>query len=293
MTIFTQALILALIAAVMAVPAFFIFNKMPEAWLQDYGFDPNADNVRWSKRLKPYHIAIFAVIYAVVVFISAYFYPDFLCFKHILRITALFLALPGFTIIVMSDSLNRIIPDHIIVLNTALALLYFASDFVDGNIWIASDAPWYTYVINRVGAALLGAGGLFLIGFISSMIAKTEAMGMGDVKLLVPCGLLCGLRGLIFMVFIAFITAAVVAIPLLIRKRKRIAREEREIRESPDPAKARKILAKKKREMHFADDPDYLAFGPFLVLGTVLFLLYEPYFFDFFSTHIAPAFGRV
>ena len=79
---------------------------------------------------------------------------------------------------------------------------------------------------------------------------------------------------LVLIAFIAFVTAAVVAVPLLVRKRMRIAREEKEIRESPDPAKARKILAKKKREMHFADDPDYLAFGPFLGLGTVLFLLY-------------------
>ena len=288
MTLITKALVLALIAAVMAVPAFFIFNKMPEAWLQDYGFDPNAENVRLSKRLKPYHIAVFAVIYAVVVFISAYLYPDFLNFSNILRVIALFILLPGFTVIVMSDILNRIIPDHIIVLSIALSVFYFVSDFVDGNIWIEASKPWYHFIGNRVLAALIGSGILFLIGFISSMIAKTEAMGMGDVKLLFMCGLLSGVRGLLFVIFIAFISAAIVAIPLLVRKRMRIAKEEKEIRESPDPAKARKILMKKKREMHFADDPDYLAFGPFIVLGTVLFLLYEPYFLELFTRHVAP-----
>ena len=116
---------------------------------------------------------------------------------------------------------------------------------------------------------------------------------MGDVKLLFLCGLLSGLKGLIFVVFIAFITAGVVAVPMLIRKRMRIAEEERQIRESPDPAKARKILAKKKREMHFADDPDYLAFGPFLILGTVLFLLYEPYFLDLFNRYFGPVSGAM
>jgi len=287
MTLITEALVLALIAAIMAVPAFFIFNKMPEAWLQDYGFDPNAENVRLSKRLKPYHIAIFALIYAVVVFISAYFYPDFLDFGHIMRVIALLLLFPGFTVIVMSDVLNRIIPDHIIVLSIALSILYFVTDFVDGNIWIDSGKPWYYFVLNRVLAALAGAGILFLIGFISTIIAKTEAMGMGDVKLLFLCGLLSGLRGLLFVIFIAFISAAIVAIPLLVRKRMRIRQEEKEIRESPNPALARKILMKKKREMHFADDPDYLAFGPFLVLGTVLFLLYEPYFLDLFLRYFS------
>ena len=80
MTVTSQTIVLTLIAAIMAVPAFFMFNNMPEAWLQDYDFDPKAENVRWAKRLKPYHIAIFAVIYAVLVFISAAMYPTFLSF---------------------------------------------------------------------------------------------------------------------------------------------------------------------------------------------------------------------
>ncbi len=293
MTQTTEALVLALIAAVMAVPAFFIFNKMPEAWLQDYDFDPNAENVRLSKRLKPFHIAIFAVIYAVLVFVSSYFYPDFMSFSKMMRVIALLLLLPGFTVIVMSDVLNRIIPDHIIILNIALSALYFATDFVNGNIWIEASKSWYYFIINRLLGALIGAGILFLIGFLSSLIAKTEAMGMGDVKLLFLCGLLTGVKGLISVVFIAFISAAFFAVPLLIRKHLRIAAEEKAIRESPDPALARKKLLKKKREMHFADDPDYLAFGPFLVLGTVLFLLYEPFFLDLFQRYVSPIISNV
>ena len=293
MTVTSQTIVLTLIAAIMAVPAFFMFNKMPEAWLQDYDFDPKAENVRWAKRLKPYHIAIFAVIYAVLVFISAAMYPTVLSFDHCLRVIALLVSFPGFTIIIMSDTLNRIIPDHIIVLNIILSLLYFVSDFTDGNIWIGDGKPWYYFILNRVIAALVGSGVLLLIGIISSAVAKTEAMGMGDVKLLFLCGLLSGLKGLLFVIFIAFVTAGVVAVPMLIRKRMRIAAEERAIRESPDPAKARKILLKKKREMHFADDPDYLAFGPFLVLGTVLFLLYEPYFLELFNRYFGPVSGAL
>ena len=293
MTVTSQTIVLTLISALMAVPAFFMFNKMPEAWLQDYDFDPNAENVRWAKRLKPYHIAIFAVIYAVLVFISSAVYPEFLCFSTYLRVIGLFVAIPGFTVIIMSDKLNRIIPDHIIVLNIILSVFYFISDFVDGNLWIDAAKPWYHFILNRLVAAIVGSGALLLIGLLSSAIAKTEAMGMGDVKLLFLCGLLSGLKGLIFVVFIAFVSAGIVAVPMLIRKRMRIAKEEKEIRESPDPAKARKILAKKKREMHFADDPDYLAFGPFLVLGTVLFLLYEPYFLELFEKYFGQISGAL
>jgi prepilin signal peptidase PulO-like enzyme (type II secretory pathway) len=293
MTVTSQTIVLTLIAALMAVPAFFMFNKMPEAWLQDYDFDPKAENVRWAKRLKPYHIGIFAVIFAIVVFLSSAIYPEFLCSTHYLRVIGLFAALPGFTVIIMSDKLNRIIPDHVIVFNIALSVFYFISDFADGNLWISDGKAWYYFILNRVLAAVVGSGALLLIGLLSSAIAKTEAMGMGDVKLLFLCGLLSGLKGLIFVVFISFVTAGIVAVPMIIRKRMRIAKEEKEIRESPDPAKARKILAKKKREMHFADDPDYLAFGPFLVLGTVLFLLYEPYFLELFDRLFSQVSGGI
>lgn len=291
MTRLATSLVFALIAALMAVPAYFMYNKMPEAWLQDYDFDPNAKNFRLAKRLKPYHIALFAVIYAVIVGIGAYLYPNFLSLDNWIRVTGLLLLFPGFTIIIMSDSLNRIIPDHIIVLNACITILYFVADFTCGNIWIDSGKPWYYFVLNRVFAGLLGAGILFLIGWLSSVISKQEAMGFGDVKLLLLCGLLSGLKGLIFVFFISFVAGGIVAVPLFIRKRIRIAKEEKAIRESDNPAKARKLAAKKKLEQDFADNPDVLSFGPFLVLGTGLFLVFEPLCLEIFNWYFGPLLG--
>ena len=152
MTVTSQTIVLTLIAALMAVPAFFMFNKMPEAWLQDYDFDPKAENVRWAKRLKPYHIAIFAVIYAALVFISSAKYPEFLSSSHYLRVIGLFAALPGFTVIIMSDKLNRIIPDHVIIFNIALSVFYFISDFADGNLWISDGKAWYYFLPSSEAA---------------------------------------------------------------------------------------------------------------------------------------------
>lgn len=286
------ALIIALFAAVMAVPAYFMYNKMPEAWLQDYDFDPNAKDVRLAKRLKPFHVALFAVIYAILLFLGVFFCPDFYCY-HWVRIVGLLLLFPGFTIIIMSDAMNRIIPDHMIVLDAVIGLLYFVSDFVDGNIWIDASKPWYYFVLNRVLAALIGGGVLFLIGWLSSVISKQEAMGFGDVKLLLLCGMLSGLKGLLFVFFISFVVGGVVAVPLFIRKRIRLAQEEKAIRESDNPAKARKIAAKKKLEQDFADNPDVLSFGPFLVLGTGLFLVFEPLCLEIFNWYFAPIMGAL
>ena len=104
-------------------------------------------------------------------------------------------------------------------------------------------------------------------------------MGQGDMKLLVGCGMATGLYGLVVLIYVAVIIGVLFAIPLLIKKSIRQKKEEEEIRNSPNPAAARRELQIKKSKIHFADDPDYLAFGPFLALGAGVFLSMEPVFF--------------
>ena len=78
----------------------------------------------------------------------------------------------------------------------------------------------------------------------------------------------------------AIFSALIIAIPLYIRKRQRIAKEKEYIRNSPDPVKARRELRAQKAKIHFADDPDYLAFGPFLAFGAGVFIVFEPFFYE-------------
>ena len=70
------------------------------------------------------------------------------------------------------------------------------------------------------------------------------------------------------------------AVPLIIRKRKRIAAEKKRIAEAEDPRAEKLKLQREKAKIHFAEDPDYMAFGPFLALGCAVFAIMEPFFFE-------------
>lgn len=49
---------------------------------------------------------------------------------------------------------------------------------------------------------------------------------------------------------------------------------------SKNPAEKRREIEQARERIHFADDPDYLAFGPFLALGTAVFIVAEPFIFE-------------
>ena len=114
-----------------------------------------------------------------------------------------------------------------------------------------------------------------IIEFICETFLGKEGMGQGDMKLLGASGLLVGCYGLIVLIYVTAFTSVFFAIPLLIKKRIRIYNEEREIRASKDPIAARRAL-NKKAQIHFSEDPDYIAFGPFLAIGAIAFLIFEP-----------------
>ena len=64
------------------------------------------------------------------------------------------------------------------------------------------------------------------------------------------------------------------------RKWKRIAAEKKRIAEADDPRAEKLKLQREKAAIHFAEDPDYMAFGPFLALGCAVFAVMEPFFFE-------------
>lgn len=259
----------------------FLFDRFPEKWLQDYDYDPKSPNYRPSRRMKIVPHGILAGLFCAAFYAAAtYFFKELLTVPMIIHIIAIVLTVPVLFLVLISDKLNRIIPDQFWILIAVFGLIFLASDYVEGSIWFTEDAAWYAPLINRFGAAILGGGVLFLIGFIGEMVASREAMGQGDMKLLAACGLVTGLYGLIVLVYVSVIVAVFFAIPLLIRKRKRIAEEEEYVNNSDDPIRARMELKIKKQEIHFADDPDYLAFGPFIAIGAGVFIALEPVFFN-------------
>ena len=260
----------------------FIFAKLPEKWLQDYGYDPKAPDFRLSKRMKIFPHGLISALFlsAAYLFTVVYSYDFFFTNHSFLRLVSLIIVLPIIIMIAMSDRLNRIIPDEFSIALFLTGFLEYGADLARCAVWFSPYVPWYYPLISRVVAGILGFGVLWLIGFITVTFFGKEGMGQGDMKLLGACGFLTGLHGLILVVYIGIIMAAVFAVPMFVMKRIRIYKENKMIRESADPVAARRELMKKKAAMHFADDPDYLAFGPFLAIGAAIFLVLEPVFYE-------------
>ena len=150
----------------------------------------------------------------------------------------------------------------------------------DRCVWFTPDAKWWMPILNKVIASVVGGGVIWLIGFLSITFLGREGMGMGDMRLLFATGLITGCYGLIVLMYVSIFSAIFFAVPLLIRKWKRIAAEKKRIAEADDPRAEKLKLQREKAAIHFAEDPDYMAFGPFLALGCAVFAVMEPFFFE-------------
>ncbi len=275
----TWALIAIVAGAVIGAGLTYVFKKLPEKWLQDYDYDPKAPDFRLSKRMKfiPHGVisaALLAIAYSAAIICDHDGF--FLGGTNPYRLIAVLLAWPVIIMVAMSDRLNRIIPDEFSIALLVIGIGSTIGDCLVRSPWHSPYAAWYVPLLNHVIAGVAGFGVLWVIGFLSETFLGKEGMGMGDMKLLGACGMLCGCYGLVVTLYVGIILGGLFAIPLFIRKRIRIARENKMIRESSDPVAARRELAKKKANIHFADDPDYLAFGPFLALGAGVFIALEP-----------------
>ena len=267
---------------VMGVLITLIFRYLPEKWLQDYDFDPKAPNYRPSKRMKMFPHGIIASAacagcYCLAVYLCRTSYIDNLKPMHI---TCILLLIPVLVLVTMADRLNRIIPDQFSIFIAIVGVLSIAADLTEGAVWFSSGVAWWIPLLNKVLGSLLGGGFLWLIGFISESFLGKEGMGQGDMRLLFATGLITGCYGLIVLIYVAVFTALIFAIPLFIRKRIRVAKEEEIIRRSDNPSLTRRKLERQKAQVHFADDPDYLAFGPFLAAGCAVFAIAEPFLFE-------------
>ena len=103
--------------------------------------------------------------------------------------------------------------------------------------------------INMLLGMLAGAGIFLIITLLGGLIYGKEAMGLGDVKLMGALGLYFGLTNIIIIALLSFLIGAILSIILLITKIKKT--------------------------------DEYIPFGPFIVLGTliVIFVPYEQIIF--------------
>jgi leader peptidase (prepilin peptidase)/N-methyltransferase len=142
-----------------------------------------------------------------------------------------------FIIIFFIDSEHMIIPNGLVLTAFIIAIIHYCF-----NLYINYSIGLWDVLSPLIGM-VSGSGCLLIIAIIASKIYKTEdTIGMGDVKLLIPIGLLLGYKLLILMMLFACISTSVVSIYLI-------------------------KTGKKTRK-------DLIPFGPFIVASTYFTLLF-------------------
>jgi len=163
--------------------------------------------------------------------------PQFLKLLYLFIITSLLI------IIFVHDLRHYIIPDKIIYSAIGITLLYRVFelgalhnwDFIrNSKLEIGNFEP----LTNALFAALLAAG-FFLIIF---LVSRGRWMGFGDVKLVLFMGLFLGWPNILVALFLAFLIGAIIGIGLISLKKKEFKSE--------------------------------IPFGPFLILGTFIALIF-------------------
>jgi leader peptidase (prepilin peptidase)/N-methyltransferase len=129
------------------------------------------------------------------------------------------------------DYFHRVIPAFFPVLMVIFGVIFsFFNVSLGENIFFR--------FLHSLFGIIVGAGSLFLVSFFGNLIYKKEVMGIGDAKLMAGVGVFIGCQKVLFAIFIAAILASIVGLGLII---------------------AKKITRK-----------DYIAFGPFLSVGSFL-----------------------
>lgn len=112
-------------------------------------------------------------------------------------------------VIVQTDLREMIIPNKVIFFGIACGIIL--------RIFI-HDLPLWNYGLSMLAGGVI----IYLIGLISSLILKKEAMGGGDVKLFAFVGLMLGFKLLILTIFLASLVGLVGGVLLIISGRSKI-----------------------------------------------------------------------
>ena len=164
---FIYLIIAVILGFAMGILLTYLFKVLPEKWLQDYDYDPKAENFRPAKRMKIVPHGLWAGLFCALFYaVALWFAPEMISDMYILRLLAILFVVPVLFLVLISDKLNRIIPDEFWIFILLCGFLLLASDYVERAYFFSEDAKWYLPLINRLGAAIGGALVLFLIGFI-------------------------------------------------------------------------------------------------------------------------------
>lgn len=96
---------------------------------------------------------------------------------------------------------------------------YFADMAHAPATWLSGYPAWLISIACGLAGALAGGGSLWLVGELWKRLRGVEAMGLGDVKMMLGVGFLLGWRLTLLSIFLGAFTGAVIGIFLISRQK--------------------------------------------------------------------------
>lgn len=216
-----------------------ILNRMPAKCFCDYDETPDARHAppragKWQGTV------CVAVLSAVFVLIGRRFGAS------VSGVSLCFLC-AVLAMIALSDLKFCIIPDELIIAGCLFAVVGALPGVLTGDSW----QQW----LSPIFGAAIGSGIILVINLVGRLVYKKDALGMGDLKLMLICGIACGTTGTVIAILAGILSAGIFyAACILLRKVRSDA---------------------------------YLPLGPFLVIGAALDICFEPVAMRFIDWYVS------
>ena len=135
--------------------------------------------------------------------------------------------------LVFIDADHMILPNRItyplfvfaLIVRVVFPLVFDESYFPDmvsvPTVQLFGYPPWIMSLGSALFGALIGGGSLWLVGFLWKLLRGVDAMGLGDVKMMLGVGALLGWRLSVLTIFIGAFTGAVAGAVLLSRQKEK------------------------------------------------------------------------
>lgn len=114
------------------------------------------------------------------------------------------------------DIEHRIIPDGLVIAGIVGGVFLFVYNLFKPVLFFG-DRYWWNPLLGMV----IGSGFLFMVALVGFLIYKTDdALGMGDVKIFIPIGMILGWKLTIIALFTAIISGGITGIVLILLRLK-------------------------------------------------------------------------
>ena len=106
-----------------------------------------------------------------------------------------------------------------IIFPIVFAQNYFSDTLYSPATYLAGKPAWLISLFGAVVGALVGGGSLWLVGAVWKKLRGVDAMGLGDVKMMLGVGALIGWRLAFLSIFLGAFSGALIGIVLIAKQK--------------------------------------------------------------------------